>query len=412
MAVRPAGRADVPLRQRVRQLGGNVLWLSVVSLLNDTASEAIYPLLPAFLTTMLGGGPAFLGVIEGVADSASSFLNLAGGWIADRVQRRKGLVAAGYAIASLARPLLSLATAPWHILAVRFTDRVGKGIRTAPRDSILAESAPPDARGFAFGFHRGADHAGAVIGPGAATLFLLAAPGALRPLFALTLIPGALTVIIVVMRVRESRSRTGRSAPGRGTAAATTAGPASRHRPGFYPFLATLLLFTLGNASDAFLLLRAQQLGLAMALIPLLWAAFHVSKMSCSLPGGLLADRAGPRVAILLGWLLYAAVYAGFAFAGKEWQIWALFLVYGWFYGLTEAPQKALVALYAAPERRATAYGTYAFAIGVGALPASIIFGLLWQQIRPEAAFLFGGALALLAAFCLAFFVPAPRRTA
>jgi MFS family permease len=431
-----AGGPRLSVYRRVRQLGGNVVWLSVVSLLNDAAGEAIYPLLPAFLTTVLGGGPEFLGAIEGVADSASSFLNLAGGWVADRVHRRKALVAAGYAIAALVRPLLSLATAPWHILAVRFTDRVGKGIRTAPRDSLLAESAPPRARGLAFGFHSGADHAGAVIGPVAATLFLLAVPGAMRPLFALTLLPGLATVAIVAMRVRDSRSpagpppglepdagtaprdaartETGRTlhGDGRGNEPGTTPGAPAAHRQGFYAFLGVLLVFTLGNASDAFLLLRAQQLGLALALIPLLWAAFHLSKLSWSVPGGLLADRAGPRVAILLGWLLYAAVYAGFAFAVREWQIWALFLVYGLFYGLTEAPQKALVALYAAPQRRASAYGAYAFAIGLGALPASLIFGWLWQQVRPEAAFLFGGALALAAAVALAFLVPAPPRAA
>ncbi len=387
---------------------GNVLWLSVVSLLNDASSEMIYPLLPAFVLQVLGAGPAFLGLIEGVAEATSSLVKLGGGWLSDRLRRRKVLAVWGYGIAALLRPFIAVATQPWHVLGIRFADRVGKGVRTAPRDALLAESVEPGVRGTAFGIHRAADHAGAVVGPLIAAGLLLLPATRLRLVFALAAIPGLLGVLVLVVRVRE---------PGRGAAAggavapepaaATSSGPGAAgalHRLGgrFLRLMAVLVLFTLGNASDAFLLLRAQQLGVSLALIPILWAAFHVSKMSWSVPGGMLADRHGPRRSIAAGWLVYAAAYAGFAFAGREWQIWALFLFYGLFYGLTEAPEKALVASLAPAGERGLAFGAYHSAIGLAALPASVMFGVLWQRFGPETAFLTGGALALAAAVALA----------
>ncbi len=416
---------------RFAAIGGNVLSLSLISFLNDAASEVIYPLLPLFVTVTLGAGPAFLGVIEGAAESASSLLKLAGGAISDRFHRRKLLIGWGYGIAAVVRPIIAIATAPWHILAVRLADRVGKGIRTAPRDALLVESVPADRRGLAFGFHRGADHAGAVVGPLFATAFLLLFPGALRPLFATTILPGALAVLVLLLRVRER-------APGGGMPASATAAPAPapapapaaaaaavrtaaatapdedgrRAEPGYGRYLAAIVVFTLGNASDAFLLLRARQLGVAVALLPLLWAAFHVSKMSWSVPGGLLADRAGPRPAILAGWFVYAAVYAGFAWASTEWQIWGLFLVYGLFYGLTEAPEKTLVAAFARARHRGFAFGAYHFAVGIAALPASVVFGLLWQRVGPHVAFLYGASLAFAAGALLVLIVPTPPPTA
>ncbi len=399
---------------------GNVGWLSLVSLLNDAASEMIYPLLPLFVTRYLGAGPAFLGLLEGAADSASSLLKLAGGRISDRAHRRKPLVGWGYAIAAFVRPLIALATAGWHVLAVRLADRVGKGIRTAPRDALLAESVTPERRGVAFGIHRGADHAGAVLGPLIATLFLLAFPNALRPLFAVSLLPGLIAVAVVTLRVRErafqsSAAGTAAEAPAQpppepeleaGDDAADATSPRS-HAQGFHRYLLVLLLFTLGNASDAFLLLRAQQLGVAIALLPLLWGAFHVSKMAWSVPGGAMADRIGPRPAILAGWSVYAAVYAGFAFAAVPWHVWALFLAYGLFYGLTESPEKALVARFASSTRRGSAFGAYHFAVGLAALPASLVFGEIYQHVSAQAAFLYGAAVALLAA--LLFLVIVPR---
>ena len=386
-------------------LRGNVLWLSLVSFLNDTASEMIYPLLPIFLTSTLGAGAAVLGAIEGAAESASSLLKLASGWISDRFGRQKPLVAAGYAIAAVARPLVALAAAPWHVLAIRLADRAGKGLRAAPRDALLAASVPAHVRGRAFGIHRAADHVGAVVGPVIASLLLLALSGALRPVFALAALPGILAVLVIVFRVRESRTVAAAAVTGAGAQAM----PVSFHGlgPVLPGYLAAVFVFTLGNATDAFLLLRAHDLGVSAAAVPLLWSALHVSKAMWSVPGGLLADRIGAQRAIGAGWLVYAATYAAFAVASAAWQAWALFLVYGLFYGLTEAPEKALVAALSPRERVGQAFGAFHFAIGIGALPASLLFGLLWQRFGPDIAFAAGAGLALIACGLLVARVPA-----
>lgn len=388
---------------RVPLLRGNLLWLSVVSLLNDSASEMIYPLLPVFLTGALGASAGFLGVIEGVAEASSSLLKLASGVIADRLGRRKQLVAWGYAIASVGRPLIAVATAAWQVLAIRFADRVGKGLRTAPRDALLAESVPPELRGTAFGIHRAADHAGAVVGPLAASAILLAVPGRLREVFAFALIPGLVTIAVVLLKVRDPAPKVAAAPAG---ARRTVLPPFRAMGPVFPRYLAVLVLFALGNSSDAFLLLRAQRLGVALALIPVLWAALHASKMAWSVIGGRMSDAAGPRLAIVLGWLTYAAVYAGFAAARAEWHVWALFLVYGLFFGLTEAPEKALVASFAPREYRGSAFGWYHAVAGVAALAASILFGVIWDAFGPAAAFLTGASLALAAAALLPLAVP------
>jgi MFS family permease len=384
-------------------LRGNVLWLSAVSLLNDSASEMIYPLLPLFLTQVLGVGPAFLGVLEGVTESASSLLKLAGGWVADRTGRRKPLMVAGYALAALGRPLIGIATAGWQVLGIRFADRVGKGLRSAPRDALLAGSVPEEHRGAAFGIHRAADHAGAVLGPLMAAGLLYFFHDRLRTVFLLAVVPGLVTVAVLLWKVREDGPRDAR-AP---AAAAGSSKPRLRDLgPAFPRYLAVLFLFTLGNASDAFLLLRARTLGVAEPLIPLLWGALHVSKMGFNVLGGRLGDRVGPRRPIIAGWLVYAAVYAGFAVAAAEWQVWALFLVYGVFYGLTEPTEKALVASIAPPAQRGSAFGAYHFAIGLGALPASLLFGVVWDRFGPAAAFQVGAGLALSAALLLPLVLP------
>lgn len=375
-------------------LRGNVLVLALVSLLNDTASEMIFPLLPLFLVGTLGAGPATLGLIEGIAESTSSLVKLAGGWISDRLGRRRPLVAAGYTVAALGRPLIGLATAPWQVLLVRFTDRVGKGVRTAPRDALLAESVPADRRGAAFGVHRSADHLGAILGPLIASGLLLVLPGRLRTIFLLAALPGAATALLAATAVREI-------APSARTAADGERPGLRDLGPGFTRYLGVVILFTLGNASDAFLLLRASDLGVTTALLPILWVALHVSKSSSSILGGELADRKGPLQPILMGWFVYALVYAGFAAASAAWHVWALFLVYGVHYGLTEAPEKALVARLAPSELRGRAFGAYHFAVGVAALPASLLFGVVWQKVGAGVAFLMGAALALLAALLL-----------
>jgi MFS family permease len=384
---------------------GNVLWLSVASFLNDASSEMIYPLLPLFLTGTLGASAAFLGLIEGAAESASSLLKLASGWMADRTGRRKPLTVLGYSIAALARPLIAVAAVAWQVLAIRLADRVGKGLRTAPRDALLAESIPPEHRGAAFGLHRAADHSGAVAGPLLASALLLALDGDLRTVFGLAIIPGLLTVMVVAWKVRET-APAGFPAGGARPESAPAVPRLRELGPVLPRYLGVLVLFTLGNASDAFLLLRAGQAGVPVALIPLLWGALHVSKAVFSIWGGRWSDRVGARRAIIAGWLVYAAVYAGFAVVDAAWQVWALFLVYGLFFGLTEGPEKALVARLAPAGLRGSAFGAYHAAIGLAALPASIVFGLVWQAFGAEVAFAMGAAIALAAALLLPLALP------
>lgn len=395
-------------RPRGSLLHGNVLWMSVVSFLNDSASEMIYPLLPIFLTAVLGAGAGFLGVIEGVAEASSSLLKLASGVFADRSGRRKALVAWGYGVAAVARPLIALAVAPWQVLAIRFSDRIGKGLRSAPRDAMLTESVPEEVRGAAFGIHRAADHAGAVAGPLMASALLLLLPGRMREVFAFALVPGLITLAVVLLKVHDPRSA---AAPApRPAQKGPALVPFSALGPVFPRYLGVLVLFALGNSSDAFLLLRAKDLGVAVALIPLLWAALHLSKMTWSVIGGRMSDRAGPRRTIVAGWLVYAAVYGGFAAASAEWHAWALFLVYGLFFGLTEAPEKSLVAAFAPPELRGSAFGWYHAVIGVSALFSSILFGVIWEAFGAPTAFLAGAGLALAAAVLLPLVVPATAR--
>src|SRR5262245_2097364 len=257
---------------RRRVLTGNVLWLSIVSLLTDLSSEMIYPLLGFFLTTVLAAGPAFLGLVEGIAETTSSLLKFASGWLSDRLGKRKSLVMIGYGVASVARPLVAVVTAPWQVLAIRFSDRTGKGIRTAPRDALIAESVPPEQHGTAFGYHRAADHLGGVLGPFVATGILLLLPGRYRVVFALAAIPALLSVIVLAWKVRDPglTSRLTEETEFRGFRG---------FNQRFYLFLVIILIFTLGNATDLFLLVRAQQLGVPLALIPTLWGVLHLSKM-------------------------------------------------------------------------------------------------------------------------------------
>ncbi|HEY5974578.1 MAG TPA: MFS transporter [Geobacteraceae bacterium] len=388
----------------LRGIGGNVLVLGLVSLLTDISSEMIYPLLPLFLTVTLGAGPAFLGLLEGAAETTAALLKLAAGLASDRLPRRKPLVLVGYTLSSIARPLIALATAPGAVLAIRLADRVGKGIRTAPRDALIADSVSADRRGAAFGFHRAMDHAGALIGPLVATMLLAWFTSDLRVVFWAAAVPGILAVLIIATSVREVARSHG--SDGRFLSEL----PTGRLRT----YLAILLLFTLGNSSDAFLLLRAGSLGVPTARLPLLWAFFHVSKMLTAVPFGALSDRIGRRQVIIAGWLVYAGAYLGFARATSEWQIWLLFAIYGLFYGLTEGVEKAFLADLVEPARRGSAFGWYNCAVGIGALPASLLFGLIWQKISPQAAFIIGAGLACLAALMLAGLTgerqPAPGR--
>ncbi len=390
--------------------GRNVLALAAVSFLTDASSEIIAPLLPLFLVGTLGVSVSMVGVIEGGAEAVASLLKLASGWWSDRVSRRKPLIVVGYTIASLVRPLVAMAQSASQVLAIRLVDRVGKGIRGAPRDALLAASTPAEFRGRAFGFHRAADHAGAVVGPliALACLQWLAMP--VRDVFWVAAIPGALAVMVAIVFVREHRVDTV-SAAVIPAAVAAPVGPVAALPRSFWITMIPILIFTLGNSTDAFLLLRASQLGVPTALIPLVWVLLHVVKSAFSTPAGALSDRVGRRPLIVAGWGLYAAVYAGFAQATDPWHAWALFGVYGVVFGLTEGAEKALVADLVAPPRRGTAFGWYQATVGVAALPASIGFGVVWDAYGSPAAFAMGAALAVVAAVIMSLVVLSPAES-
>lgn len=371
----------------------NVKVLGLASLLNDIASEMIFPLLPTFLLTVLGGNRFSLGVIEGAADSASSILKLwSGGW-SDRAGRRKGFVVFGYSLAAVTRPLIGVIVAPWQLFLIRIGDRIGKGVRTSPRDALIADSTDPSIRGRAFGFHRAMDHLGAAIGPLLAAGFLWLWPDHLRTLFLLTVLPGVLVVGLLVVGLKEMLA----TEPPRERLQLTLK-PFDRN---FKLYLLALVVFTLGNSSDAFLLVRASELGVPTELLPLLWCAFHVIKSISNLYLGRAVDRFGPRPFLFLGWLLYAGIYMAFGLATTAWEAWTFFLAYALFYGLTEPAEKTLVANLVGSERKGLAYGWYNCAIGIATLPASLIFGALYQFRGPLLAFGWGAGLAVVAAILL-----------
>ena len=377
--------------------------LGWTSLLTDAASEAIYPLLPIFVTRVLGGSAMSLGVIEGAADAISSVLKIVAGRASDRLGRRKPFVIAGYGIAGLVRPLIAVATLWQHVLAVRLTDRVGKGLRGAPRDAMLGALAPEGQRGRIFGYHRAMDHAGAVVGPLAATAFLWFFPGEYRTLFALTIIPGVLAIAMIcfVPEVARDDRRVSQDAFTEPSPAGDSPVDAS-DPPALKRFLLILTLFALGNSTDAFLLLRLSDAGLAVMYLPIVWSGLHMVKSSLATPGGALSDRFGRRRLIIAGWLLYAVVYAGFAWSESLAALLTWFFLYGVHFALVEGSEKALVADLAPAHLQGAAFGWYNAVLGFAALGASVLFGALWTRFSPDTAFLAGAALALAAAGLLA----------
>ncbi len=395
-----------------RRLPAAVIALGLTSLFADIGSEMIFPLLPVFIAS-LGAAPAFLGLVEGLANATASLLKLASGYVADRAPAKKPLVVFGYGLAALARPLVALATAPWHVLAVRVTDRVGKGIRTSPRDVLIANSVAQQESGRAFGFHRAMDHAGAVVGPLIATL-LLGLGLTMREVFWIALLPGLLSVLAVLM-VREPKveraptdappsvagERLGPSVAGErlgpSVAGDRPGGPRQQLPGSLRGYFVLLLLFSLGNSSDAFLLMRAEALGVPIAWLPVLWTVFHVSKLVSSYVGGSWSDRLPRPKLIMLGWVVYATTYLAFGMATRAWHVWALFIVYGTYYGLTEPAEKALIKDLAPLEVRGRAYGFYNFIIGVSAVPAGVLTGWLWQTFSPMVALSVGAGIAALA---------------
>jgi MFS family permease len=404
--------SDAPVASTVRKLPRNVWVVTATSFLTDISSEMLVHLLPLFLANILGVRTSVIGLIEGVAETTASLLKIFSGWLSDRLGDRKWLTVAGYSLSTLAKPFLLVANTWAGVLAVRFTDRVGKGIRTAPRDALIADSIDEKRRGLAFGLHRAGDTAGAMVGLIIALLVVYLLQGAdltlAQPTFntvvLLSIPPAVLAVLVLAIGAKNVPVKDGRERP-----RLSLDGFDSR----FKRFLVVMVLFTLGNSSDAFLVLRAQNLGLSVAGVMGVLVLFNLVYALISTPAGALSDRIGRRKVIIGGWLAYAAIYLGFGLAGAAWQIWALFALYGIYYGMAEGAGKALVADVVQPAQRGTAYGVYNAAIGLAAFPASLIAGLLWQGVGrwagfgPAAPFLFGAAMSLVAVLLLLLWLPA-----
>jgi MFS family permease len=357
------------------------------------------------LTTVLGAGAVSLGVIEGAAEAVSSVLKIISGRLSDRWRRRKPIVVAGYGLSAIARPFIALAHTWLVVFVLRFIDRMGKGVRGAPRDAMLAELATASTRGRVYGFHQAMDHVGAILGPVLATLFLIAYPSRYRTLFALTAIPGLLTVLLL----RWAQEPAFAPELSHGASADTPTSPTRLPSP-LIRYLIVLSIFTLGNSTDAFLLLRLTESAGGPRFIPLMWAALHVVKTASSLVGGTASDRFGRRTLIAIGWAVYAVVYTGFALSTSLTALIAWFMIYGVYYGCVEGSERALVADFALPSQKGTAFGVYNAVAGLGSLVSSVIFGLLWKQFGAAVAFASGAALAIIASILLFIIVPAPDK--
>ncbi len=386
----------------------NIYVFGITSFLNDTASEMAYWVLPAFLVS-LGAGPAQLGVIEGIAESVASFAKLFSGYLADRIDRRKPLVVAGYAVANAVKPLLAVTTAWWQILLIRFSDRLAKGVRGAPRDVMVAESVPKNRLGSAYGLIQSMDSAGAIVGPLAA-LLLLARFG-IRSVFWAAAIPGALCVMVALFGIRETRRRSSNgelaSVDVRPKDLAkplniTVPHPRKVHLPGaFYFVLVAVTLFSLGNSSDMFLVMRAQNVGIPVALAPLLGLVFNITYTLGSWPAGWFSDHFSRRWIAAAGYLIFAAVYFVFGRAPSTLAIWITMAVYGIYYALTQPVLKALVVESVRQEVRGRALGVYAFVTSVATLAASLITGGLWKYFGAGVPFYFSAGLAAVSAVLL-----------
>lgn len=381
-----------PLPKVVKRLG----W---VSFLTDAGSEMVYPLLPAFLRS-LGAGAATLGAMEGVAEGISALVKWQSGKLSDRPGRRKPLIVAGYALASIARPLIALTVAPWQIVALRTVDRIGKGIRGAPRDAILAAAVSSSTRAAAFGFHRMMDNLGSVLGPIIAFVLLQVASLPLRWVFALALIPGLCSVATLVFGVSDPADEPSNERDTKQTSVATTRDEAVSLPAAARWYLLVVAVFTLGASADSFLLLHASRLGLADAWLPVLWLSLAAARAATNVPGGKLADHVGTRPVLIAGWIVYAIAYALFPMMKTVPTYWAAVLVYGTYYGLTEGSEKALLAELVPASQRGRAYGALHAVSGLAVLPANLGFGLLYN-VDPALAFTTGAAFALIAALGL-----------
>ena len=383
--------------------GRNVFVAGLVSFFMDVSSEMIYPLVPLFLANVLGVNKSVIGLIEGIAESTASLLKVFSGWFSDRIGNRKWLMAAGYGISTLSRPIVALSTGWHHVMGARLIDRFGKGVRTAPRDAIIAESSEKTHLGRAFGFHRSMDTMGAVVGPALAFLLLGIFSNNYRWVFWLSMIPGAIAVLLIIFFITDKKK-----------AVATYIDRPKltlKHFDWRFKFFVVIAaVFAIGNSSDVFLILRAQQVGVPIVMIPVVYLLFNLVYSLSSIPAGIAADRFGKKRVILLGFILFAILYYCFAIAKDTTAIWVLFGFYGLFMGLTEGIQKAFLATIIPDDFKATAFGVYTTAVGIAMFPASVIGGWLWDEISPSATFYFGSITAALSAVLFVVFIIVVRR--
>ena len=369
----------------------------------DVSSEMIYPLVPLFLANTLGVNKSVIGLIEGIAESTASLLKVFSGWFSDRIGNRKWLMAAGYGISTLSRPIIALAAGWHHVMGSRFMDRFGKGVRTAPRDAIIAESTDKAYLGRAFSFHRSMDTMGAVVGPGLAYFFLGIFSNDYRTVFWLSMIPGVIAVLLIVFFITEKKK----------AAAAQAERPklTLKHFDWKFKFFVLIAaLFAVGNSSDVFLILRAEQVGIPTVTIPVVYLMFNLVYSLSAVPAGIAADKFGRKRLILLGFILFAILYYGFAIASSAKAIWILFGFYGLFMGLTEGIQKAFLATIIPQDFKATAFGVYTTVVGIAMLPASLAGGWLWDHVSPSATFYFGSITAAVSAVLFIIFIVAVRK--
>ncbi len=382
------------IMNKITKLHPTVIFLGIASLFNDLSSEVIYPLLPIFLTSSLGASYAFVGLIEGVAETTASLLKLYSGYLADKTGKKKFLTVSGYLLSNLVRPIIGFAVSPVFVLFLRFFDRIGKGIRTSPRDAIVASVTDESVRGRAFGFHRSMDNLGSLLGAMAGFLLLNYLGLDIRTIFLLVLLPGTIAVMAVIFGVKNVDSEIKVD----GKKISLSLKPFGKN---FKKYLLIVGIFTLGNSSDAFLLLKAKEVGISDGFIPLLWMVLSLVRTVFSTPAGILSDKMDRKKVIIFGWIVYAAVYIGFAYTTKVWHIWTLFCIYGFYYALTEGVEKAFVADLVREENRGMAYGLYNFIVGILALPSSVICGLLWQRFGSLYALGFGASLAVVSSILI-----------
>ena len=388
-------------RRKVFGLNPNVFLLGIVSLLTDVSTEMIFTLVPLFLSNVLGAATTIVGLVGGLSESTDAIFRIFSGWLSDRVRKRKPLALLGYSISIIAKPFMYLASTWGAVLAIKFGDRVGKGIRTSPRDVLVADSVDAGERGKGFGLHRAMDTTGAVLGLALAAIIIYLVQGGGLALSLKTyqwlvlvgIVPAVLAIPVLLFFVHERKE----SSPGGVSRKLPRVGLTAGFAPRFKLFLVVMAVFTLGNSSDFFVILRAQNLGSSVVYVVLMLVLFNITYAVTSLPAGVLSDRLGRRRVIALGWFVYALVYLGFAVASELWQVWLLFACYGVYYGIVEGVARAFVADLVPEERRGTAYGLYHGVVGLALLPASLIAGWLWQAISPAAPFYFGAALAFLA---------------